>query len=130
MTEPASLTPVGERLRELFGGEDARGTTHSAGCASWHVLCAYQAGGREALRQLAADLTDEAADIAELGEVPWAAMLGLKVTDPKLAAAILRRAAEVALNRAEAPASVPASAGNPSASGGRDHDHSTERTRP
>jgi hypothetical protein len=112
MTDAESLTTVGDRLRSVFGGEPGRGTTHSAGCAAWHVLCAYQSGAAEALRHLAADLEAEAGDIESLGEVPRAAMLGLKVTDPALVSAVLRRAAEVALQRAGGPLS-PAAADAP-----------------
>jgi hypothetical protein len=137
VTAPESLTPVGDWLDRKYGH---RISTHAlgsedapAGCAEWRAACAYGIGRAEALRQLAADLTAdltaEAKDIDELGEVPWAAMLGLRATDPALASTILRRAAELALKRAEAPPNVPALAGVPlpPASAGTHHDI-TERT--
>lgn len=133
MSAPASLTPVGDWLDCKYGGRistHALGSEDSpGGCAAWHPACAYLIGRAEALRQLAADLQAEAKDIDELGEVPWAAMLGLKATDPALASTILRRAAEVALRRAEAPLNVPAPAGVPlpPAGAGTHHDI-TERT--
>lgn len=106
MTAPESLTPVGDRLRDVFGGAIARGTTHPPGCSAWHVLCAHEAGRAEALRQLAADLEAEAKDIEDLDDIPWAAMLGLHVPNAPEAAAILRRAAEVARLRADGSAST------------------------
>lgn len=114
------LTPVGDVLRACFGGAEGRGTTHSEGCARWHSLCAYQAGRAEALAQVAAGLEADAAAVGEMaarGELPWVSMLGARIStisDAQMAAAILRRDAEIARDLAGtqlAPAPAPAAGG-------------------
>lgn len=85
-----------------------------------------------ALRQLAADLEAEARSISGQDEPPWAAMYGLKVTSGAEAAVILRRAAQLALQRAEAPQNVPgrvlaSRAPQPAGPAGDHHDSTEER---
>jgi hypothetical protein len=93
-----------------------------------------RAGERaEAMRQLAADLEEEAADIDGLSAPPWAAMYGLKVTSGAKAALILRRAAELALRRAEGRTETSAAAGTsraPQPRGGGGGKTGSEEKRP
>lgn len=73
----------------------------------------------EGLRQFAADLDADAAataTLSDVGEKPWPSMLGARVDDAQTAVAILRRDAQLARNRADAPPvrpNVPAMAACP-----------------
>lgn len=111
MTEPASLTPVGDHLRSygIGVGYGPGARTHMPGCAAWHPWCAYAAGRAESLAQLADDLEGEAAELVGQDEPPWGAMYGLKVTSGPETALILRRAADLARQRAGRPADQAAS---------------------
>lgn len=75
------------------------------------------AGRAEGLRQLGADLDSDAAALdtmGDLGEIPWAAMLGARIADAGSAVAILRRDAQLARDRAESP-SAPLNVPGPAA---------------
>lgn len=96
------------RLAALHIGGDGRPRLDLSDSQIAHIEAAADTYLASGLRQLAADLEEEASDIDALGVTPpWAAMYGLKVTSAAEAAVILRRAAELALRRAEGHPELP-----------------------